>query len=70
VHEGDQPDLVAGLFHSQLLPRKHLADIDLAALIAGAPAVRDDGRSIVKRIVDQTCVADLGGRSRLLLVDV
>ena len=46
VHEGDEPDVLVHLFHPDLLPGKHLAHGDFAALTANAPAPRDDGGPI------------------------
>ena len=45
VHEGDEPNVLADLFDTHLLPRKHLAHVDLARAVADAPARRDPPRS-------------------------
>jgi hypothetical protein len=41
VHEGDEPDPIAHLFHADVLSSKHLTQVDLAALVTDAAAVRD-----------------------------
>ena len=32
MHEGDEPDVVAHLFHADVLPRLHLTQVDLSLL--------------------------------------
>jgi hypothetical protein len=51
VHEGDEPDVLLHLLDAHLLSRKHLADIDLAPLVAEAAAGGDDRRPVVRRIL-------------------
>ena len=42
--------MVVHLLHPDVLPRKDLAQIDLAALVADPAAVRDRARPVVQRV--------------------
>jgi hypothetical protein len=42
--------VVVHLLHADVLPRKHLTEIDLPALVADPPAVRDGARPVVERV--------------------
>lgn len=50
VHEGDEPEMVVDLLHAHVLAGKDLAQIDLPALVADPPAVRDGAGPVVERV--------------------
>jgi hypothetical protein len=49
-HEADQPDAVGHLFDADQLAGEHGADVNFAPFVEDATAVRDERRSIMKRI--------------------
>ena len=52
VHEADEPDFVGDLFDADVLAGEDLAEIDLAATDADAPAARNGDGAIVEGILE------------------
>jgi hypothetical protein len=50
VHEGDEPGVVADMSHPDVMSRKDVTDINLAAVKADPAAMRDPERRIAERL--------------------
>ena len=54
LHEADEPDVVADLLDTDVLPGEHGAEVDLLLVEANAPAARHRDGFVVERIVELT----------------
>ena len=77
MHEGHEPDVLADLFHTDPLSRKHLTDVDLTAQVADAPAGSDHRGPVVAGVFEllQLAVGPVGRliaarRGLLRLIDL
>jgi len=52
VQNAGEPDAVGDLFDADQLAGEHRAEINLAPLVANPAAVRDQGGSVMKRMLE------------------